>query len=341
MHPEHLGRVQPLHRQLGEAIRSGVTAKIEEAHRALDQALAKPTTSVKGLPCIFCQDDSSPSGEHVVPQGVNRAIFPPATPTELTAGTGYTTDIDNVRVSRRDGDPRINEDIARFKVPCCTNHNAILYERFEKDAQKHAITVMKWAHHSTKSQRHQLLDATSTELFGTWALKTVLLWHNPWLTASDGIRNERFVMPDDLYSWMVDGNDPPSDLKLWATTKPKQRELAEALMVRPVISQRATIAQSFGLAQIEFRLLAHPGWDPQFGLRYPGVQLWPPRPHPLTGAELLAPAIAWQDLFGHSCGWMLNRDIRPKYGPAGIEPADILRGSTFGVPSRSPQAWVS
>jgi hypothetical protein len=82
----------------------------------------------RGEPCIFCGDPSSRKGEHVIPQGVNEALFP-------TSEGPYTIFVNGQQTTDRCGEPASQPALGRIRVPCCDEtHNGcnqVLEERFE------------------------------------------------------------------------------------------------------------------------------------------------------------------------------------------------------------------
>lgn len=240
--------------------------------------------SVDKIPCIFCGHPSSRRGEHVIPQGVLKRLFPPF-------DGPYTTYIGANEV-------RKDIDFSRAKVPCCDNSghgcNDKLNRRFEEPFQDLVKRFGADAYRARPGHQEVAISAADRRGLGLWFLKTTLLFAHPerrdWCShVNFDFKSLRYA-PPTAWRWMVDDSSEPEDIHLWVTTS-KWIETDEATFA-PLVMWRDPLLGcvqqrivDFGLGGLYFTLLFHPGaWiDRQPNA---GVQLWPPLEGDVTWADL-------------------------------------------------------
>jgi hypothetical protein len=157
-------------------------------------------------PCLWCAKPSSSTGEHAWPSWLF-ARFP-------TSAGPYTTLINGRPVSKRDGTPRRHASLGRVKVPACVEHNAVLARRFEDPARELIRSVLE-------TEGSVVLDPVNARVLSLWLTKTWLLLAHPEAVYADPDATPQQwdldSIPDDLYGWMVRGDEPPAGLSVWVT----------------------------------------------------------------------------------------------------------------------------
>lgn len=261
--------------------------------------------SVKGEPCIFCGAPGSSAGEHVIPAWLNRWMH-------RTWGGPYPVYRNGEPLRRRNGDIWTQDKPITYKAPCCEVHNQILSERFEVD----------------QPDVEAFLEARpyDTAKVGLWWLKTLLLFVHP-ATVETSSTSEMITHPPlsedtDLYSWMIDGSDPPEWLHVFcALPRPPASERPTRDVMKSVWLRRWSLGgQTFepalrspGIANLQFQLLYAPGLKIEHPL--PAAhRLWP-----VTGALFTNHGTlsgdeneAWRNSFFAAGGLMLRLDDADK-----------------------------
>ncbi|MFI7680077.1 hypothetical protein [Actinophytocola sp. NPDC049390] len=226
--------------------------------------------------CVFgCQRPSSPKGEHVWPYWVLEMFTDSDGPCRV--------EINGQPVLKRDGRVRQYTSITKVRMPCCEECNRELNRRFEQHPR---LVIQKML----DADGGVVLGSEEAELFGLWWLKTMLLLSHPdTKETAVGVNPNRWDLaevPDDLYSWMVTGEPPPSGLSVWfsrqSTAGCREESKPVEICLPTVIAdgRRATfMARQAGLKFCAATLVYHPGWP----IEYPpeassgaAVRIWPP-----------------------------------------------------------------
>jgi hypothetical protein len=178
--------------------------------------------------------------------------------------------------------PRCQTSAERIQIPCCEACNGILNQRFEGPARRVVRSIMK-------ADGQLSLDAQGAQTAGVWFLKTWLLLAHPLAESSwPGRTHGRFdlnTVPDDLYRWMIAGEDPPDGLSVWAHRQDLRLERAahtmHVEMPEVVVGGVHTRFQASrcGVGFLDISVVYHPGWPIDHPLEAQGraLRLWPPR----------------------------------------------------------------
>lgn len=246
-----------------------------------------------GQTCALCRiRPSSPTGEHVWPTWL-LALFP-------ESEGPYTRYVNGWPETKRDGaTARTQTSTERVKLPCCTECNAILDDRFERVAKPIVRRLMI-------TDGHLTLSAEEAFTLGLWLLKTWLLLAHPAARSSDPGRSPRrwnlAMVPDDIYGWTVTGEDPPSGLSVWAVreiqTDSGRHIPPRRLPLPTVVADGRTVSFQVFRCAIRFldvTLVYHPGWEIAHPLETEGraARLWPNDGAMVSFATL--PAVAVRD----------------------------------------------
>ena len=226
-------------------------------------------------PCALCGERlSSPDGEHVLPQGLLRALFP-------QESGPFTTTWGPKEAPRR---TLIANTFQRVKLPCCEPCNKELNRRFENPGSGTGRRLL--------SDIEPCLSGDELKTAAIWLLKTWLLLVHPKASANDGLPQPKAwdSAPPSVWTWLVDGSDPPEGLTLWIqdgahpVVAPGQEHHLLLPLIRADGGEWQFLGFALGLARRYVSLVYHPGW----AIEHPGVaagtvkQLWPP-----TGASSL------------------------------------------------------
>ena len=228
----------------------------------------------EGQLCVLCRvRPSSPTGEHIWPEWL-LAMFP-------ESKGPYTRWIDGEPERRRDGTtPRTHTSTERVKVPCCSICNGKLAKRFERSAMRIVRTVLE-------SNGMALLSADEANTLGMWLLKTWLLLAHPRARSSmPGVSPRRWDLsqiPDDLYSWMITGAEPPHGLSVWAAREeaslPAPNQPRFLPLPTVIVDGQSTRFYVFrcSITFFDVTITYHPSWDIDHPLEREGraVRLWP------------------------------------------------------------------
>lgn len=228
------------------------------------------TVSRRNRPCALCNTrNSSPAGEHVVPQWFWKYC--------LATGP-YVFEVNGGAVMNEDGTAEISQNNRPyFQLNCCEECNDVLNRRFEQPCIKAVQEAFSGA---------DLTDGDA-ELASFWLLKTLLLMAHP--SRKDGWNineiawNDHSIDPE-LYEWMTSGALPPSDLSLFIHRFSSSNQgTATMTMKLPRLmwseSQKHSQGALIGLKNWGFTLVHHPGWKFEHPLESdPTVeQIWPPQ----------------------------------------------------------------
>jgi len=227
-----------------------------------------------GQLCVLCRErPSSREGEHVWTEWF-LSMFP-------ESEGPYTRLINGEAERTRDGvTVRKHTAAERVKVPCCTICNGKLDERFEKLA-KPIVRVL------FESDGAVSLTTLEANTLGFWLLKTrLLLAHPRALSSMPGRTPQRWDLsqiPDDPYTWMITGAEPPPGLSLWAAREDASLTLSDEprrLPLPTIVADGPTIRfQTFrcSVRFLDVTLVYHPGWEIAHPLESEGraVRLWP------------------------------------------------------------------
>jgi len=194
----------------------------------------------------------------------------------------YCAEIGNLPILNRYGSLWEPKHFPPAQLPCCIPCNGTLSSRFEQPAN--SVIRRLFADDGTVT-----LDSTEAELVGMWLLKTSLFSAHPELrqeSRSDSTALSGWnltVIPDDLYSWMVNDQSPPAGLSVWISrvrdpepdNPPSQR-----IFLPRVIADGRTIqfqVRQLGIRFLDVALAYHPGWPIEHPLEADGrvVRIWP------------------------------------------------------------------
>lgn len=223
----------------------------------------------EGQTCTLCGTrPSSPTGEHVWPRWLLE-MFP--------ADEGpYAWYVNEQPVVKRDGPPRTHASFGAVKLPVCSTCNVILDQRFEKPAKEPFRAIFGGVDRTS-------LAATNLATIGIWFVKTWLLLAHPSAFYSEpGISPPRWPVDDEWIRWLVNGEEAPQGLSVWAFKQ--DRELPEANVVLQVplptvVADGRTIqfrAARAGLRWLDVSLVYHPGWEIDHPLEHQSraLRLW-------------------------------------------------------------------
>jgi hypothetical protein len=221
--------------------------------------------------CALCRlRPTTATGEHVLPRGILKKLFP------VEKGPYTTTER---------GTTRVTQQFDSIKLPCCLPCNDVLNSRFEQSGQEPALRLF--------TQETPELTAAETAAAALWVLKTWLLMAHPRSRYQLGTpRPDRWDdAPDSTWSWLVDGRPPPDGLSAWVFRHVQDNNAAETGPT-PVVALPTVVADG---TSVRFRVLDltlaltnvvvvfHPGWPVEHPAEATGgaVRLWP-----RTGAPL-------------------------------------------------------
>lgn len=205
-----------------------------------------------GTDCIFCTRLSSETGEHALPRWVV-GVFG-------TAQGPYTTWVNGAPATDRTGGERKSSALPGAKLPMCRPHNNVLADRFEAPMVSIGRRIL--------ADTTTTLDTTDAAIFGVWSLKTLMMLAHPQARYSDGVERKDSWDVDEraLRSWTVEGLDPPDAMTLWVSRRDDGAAASEDPVVVPLLTivrdgrRRVCRVKQFGLADLAFTLLSHPGW---------------------------------------------------------------------------------
>ncbi len=211
-------------------------------------------------------------GEHVLPSWL----------LEMFPVDKYTWHIDGAPVLKRDGTPRTHNTVGSVTLPVCPDPhcNKILNDRFENPAKPVIRRVMA-------TEGSVVLGATDVAALGLWLVKTWLLLAHPALRhAEPAIAPETWNLSrksEDLYRWMIDGEQPPEGLTLWVSRRSAVVDVAvetRHIWLPTVVADGKTIAFEVWCSSLRFldvTLAYHPGWPIDYPLERErrAVRLWP------------------------------------------------------------------
>lgn len=245
-----------------------------------------------GAVCALCTRDSTPGGEHVLPQWFLRAAFPDS--------DEYTTEHNGAPILKEDDDtPRTQTSVDRPKLPCCSTCNAALNDRFER--QK----TVKIGRRLVAGDGRITLSAEEVGDLGIWLLKTLLLLSHPETTSSvPGVKIPSWnlgMVPADLYSWMTTNAPPPDGLSVWLMLRATDEDGTEEppVITLPVIyadgRETAFQVKMFAIKRIELTLVYHPHWAIEHPLELDGraVRMWPRTTRDAVDLTRLSGVVPW------------------------------------------------
>lgn len=231
-----------------------------------------------GAACVLCPTGkSSRTGEHVWPSWL-LGMWP-------ESDGPFTLHKGGEPILNRDGGPSTQSTLSRVKLPVCACCNGILNHRFEAEAKEPVQRLV-----TTNGETR--LSATETSTVGEWLLKTSLFLSHPsaaYLHPHFG-GNLWLGTNEDLYSWTLTGEPPPTGLSLWASKtraaseddpEPQRVSLSTIVADGREVEFRAFQA---GLVGISVTLVYHPGWPIDHPAEAGGaaVRMWPrPNPEPV------------------------------------------------------------
>lgn len=216
--------------------------------------------------CALCSSArSTPRGEHVLPQSLTRALFPPE------RGPYTTTSAEGVM--RR-------QQFDSIKLPCCSSCNGELAHRFENPGAEPGRRLL--------SMEQPALTPDETRRAACWVLKTWLLLAHPRSEFQPATpRTQPWSRaPAELFSWLINGQSPPTDLTMWAfrhdqARSTDQQDRAVPWMALPtVVADGVTtkfLVLDLTVALVNVTLVFHPGWPIAHVPASAGevIQLWP------------------------------------------------------------------
>jgi len=281
--------------------------------------------SVNGKPCIFCGAPGSSTGEHVTPKWLNKKM-------RNDWGGPFPAHRNGVPHLDRDGEVWTSDSPLTYMAPCCENHNEVLNMRFER----HQPQVGAFLNGET-------YDHIAV---GKWWLKTLLLFvhHDTIETSSTAemIQYGPLSQTEDLYSWMVTGEDPPAGLHIFcalamdpAAAEP-DRTLVDSILLREWSYKGMTYTPAIrhvGLANVQFQLIYAPGYV----IEHPASaahRIWPPNPGRFTNRGTLSAdeQARWRNAYYAGGALILMSDIpSPLEEPLRVGPG---RGPAWYTDSR-------
>lgn len=299
----------------------------------------------RGVTCGLCGvEESTRTGEHVVPRWLLRRLFPPAEPGQA----GYTIERNGDPVISR-GKVRTTSEASHFRMPMCRLCNDRLSERFENGATKDAVEKLLCEGDDRALQREDV------HLASLWLIKTTMLMAHPATVNTD----EHWTsVPDawpldhpELWVWMTNGGEPPDGISLWIarfsrldTSGSLDRSIGRIQLPEIRFEGGDTVKfleNAAGLADTGYAVVYHPGWQIDHPHEAAGmaVRLWPNPPTSLDFnrlAELEGQAAAdFQSLFQRQVGLFIDGDLlEPGADPLriGWEKELAIRGGSFVVP---------
>jgi hypothetical protein len=181
-------------------------------------------------------------------------------------------------VLTRDGAVRPNSSLPGVKLPMCRRHNGALAGRFES---------------SIHSFRDRLFldggggqfDSDQAATFGLWLVKTWLLLAHPRAEHVDDIERPHgwAGAPEEIWSWMVTGDEPPGGLSVWASRRDDIVEpcATSRVMQLPTVIDGPVRTQfrvkETGIRGLDVVLVYHPAWRIDHPLELEGraIRMWP------------------------------------------------------------------
>lgn len=155
--------------------------------------------------CTTCgTNPSTGQGEHVWPQWFLKTMDALGSPRNPWA-------VNSKPVLNRQGQPIHHPTRQRVLLPVCRDCNQELNNRFEKPARPivEALATNGWA---------GTFDETEWRAVGLWWAKVLLMLGHPKARLADSRLNDIAVRFDNApphYTWMINGDPPPSYLSLW------------------------------------------------------------------------------------------------------------------------------
>lgn len=203
-------------------------------------------------------------------------------------------------VLNRQGRPIHHPARQRVLLPVCTDCNRKLNNRFEKPAKPiiEALATNGWS---------GSFDETEWQTVGLWWAKVLLMLGHPKARVADNRLNDIAVRFDNAppdYTWMINGNPPPSYLSLWVFRGAIIETDPEFMMILPndVAMTDGTNALCHELSLVTEGLCATVVSHPGISIDHPLVQRqdsWellhnPPKRGDLSNfATLAGKAVAW------------------------------------------------
>lgn len=276
----------------------------------------------EGASCALCRDrPSSPTGEHVWPSWFLRFFGPAEGP--------YSWSVNGEPVLRRDGTKRTHDTMTRVKLPVCVNCNATLNRRFEEPAKPVVRAIVQ-------ADGDIALRPDDAYVAALWFLKTWLLLAHPEARFSepDVSFSAWTENSDDLYSWMIAGEDPPDGLSVWLTKidPARERSTAKRRIPLPTVVADDRVIQfcdnRVGVRSLDVSLVYHPGWPIAHPQETEGtaVRLWPRMRD--QGADLTkVPQLA-----GYDTAWLKGPTIRFGDRRYGLADLPALSADFHGMP---------
>ena len=217
--------------------------------------------------CAFCLEaPSTPTGEHVLPRGLTKKLFP-------ESKGPYTTSSTAGEITRKQFDS--------VKLACCQPCNNTLEARFESQGQSVIGRLL--------TEEVPDLTEGETRRVALWLLKTWLLWLHPRTEFKDSFPRPTPTPqppPQLLYSWLVNGESPPEGLSLWAFRHDQSGSMSHPVesaprLELPIVDTGTTqvpfVHLDLTLAFVNVVLIFHPDWPIAYLPALEGrvVQLWP------------------------------------------------------------------
>lgn len=280
--------------------------------------------------CAICENHpSTRRGEHVLPTWLLNDLFP-------SSDAPYTTHVNGVGVTNRDGDLRGSNHLPRTLLPMCNPEtggrcNRTLDTRFETNTARAAIRAMFAGGNLTGAE---------TNAAGLWWLKTMLLSKHPSAKAADeGPERPVWSEPVDrsIYAWMVDGSGPPPYLSVWVSRRGTAADDDNVdgdhdvkRISLPSFEMDGTFYRSrvglLGVRELLITLLVHPGWETTHPLESTrqAVRIFPSTGTPLSMAALVdcdaSAQKVWGSTFAIDVRLMLADGANPLAEPWSLGP---------------------
>lgn len=235
--------------------------------------------------CVLCHGrPSTRKGEHVWPLWYLRS--------SLHRGGPYPWELSGRPIVRRDGEPLAPVEMARVKLPVCAACNNILERRFERAGAPLIRALFSDPDLVVES-------AADVEVIALWLVKTWLLLSHPAVHYSEPLINELDIirhtqaLPQECYEWLVNGNDPPEGLSLWACKSASDDgDGTRPILALPVVHAGDAVvrfqAHEVTLHGLTIALVYHPGWPLHHPAETAGraLRLWPSPPVAVRLGEL-------------------------------------------------------
>ena len=245
-----------------------------ERRRYRGGILATVPKQFEGKTCVLCNTrPSSPTGEHVLP----RWLFEREQERNLAP---YTLHRNDEPLLNRDGRPHTSTSLMRVKLAVCRPCNGILGDRFETKAERPIRRLLD-------AKAEASLSRTDATTFGEWLVKTWLFLSHP-VAVFPAPQNEYLdvlrwpFLPDDIYTWTINGQSPPPGLSVWVSKTrqgPPEHETRWISLPTVVADGREIPFRSFqaGLPDLAVDLVYHAGWPIDNPLVREGkaFQMWP------------------------------------------------------------------